>query len=222
MPEALTLLRRAYDYARQLKRDVWDFAVEVLVLRRVGLTNSDYRWLLCNGYVDHADEITLPGQDGRAFRRLGNLSFSKRTCFVLTESGAAFAEKVCGRPTGRSEIGGDGESGGDNGAVQQTPEWDRDRQELRLGRIVVKQFKVPAPNQETILAAFEEERWPPRIDDPLPPQAEQDAKRRLHDTINGLNKNQKSQLLHFLGDGSGQGIRWELIPPRRRRSGSGP
>jgi hypothetical protein len=34
---------------------------------------------------------------------------------------------------------------------------------------VVKEFKLPAPNQETILTAFQEEGWPPRIDDPLPP-----------------------------------------------------
>ena len=54
------------------------------------------------------------------------------------------------------------------------PTWDRDRQELRRGEYVVKQFKVPSPNQETILAAFEEEHRPPRIDDPLPPQFDQE------------------------------------------------
>ena len=89
------------------------------------------------------------------------------------------------------------------------PHWDRDRQELRVGNVVVKQFKVPAPNQEMIIAAFEEEGWPPRIDDPLPPHPQQDSKRRLHDTINSLNRNQREELIRFLGDGSGQGIRWE-------------
>ena len=65
-------------------------------------------------------------------------------------------------------------------------------------------------NQERILAAFEEEGWPVHIDDPLPPHPEQDSKRRLHDTINSLNRNQKKRLIQFLGNGNGQGIRWEL------------
>jgi hypothetical protein len=82
---------------------------------------------------------------------------------------------------------------------------------LRVGEVVVKQFKVPAANQERILAAFEEDGWPIRIDDPLPPAVEQDPKRRLHDTINSLNRNQKRPLIRFIGDGSGQGIRWQLV-----------
>jgi hypothetical protein len=96
-------------------------------------------------------------------------------------------------------------------AIEGKPRWDYQRQELRLGDAIVKQFKVPAANQERILAAFEEEGWPVRIDDPLPPNAEQNPKRRLHDTINSLNRNQKQHLIRFTGDGSGQGIRWELV-----------
>jgi hypothetical protein len=93
----------------------------------------------------------------------------------------------------------------------QIPQWDKERQELRLGDLVVKQFKVPAPNQELILAAFQEEGWPPRMDDPLPPHPEQDSKRRLHDTITTLNRHQKHRLIRFSGDGSGEGVRWELL-----------
>jgi hypothetical protein len=85
-----------------------------------------------------------------------------------------------------------------------------DRQELFLGRVLVKRFKVPAPNQVLILAVLEEDCWPPRIDDPLPPQPELDAKRRLHDTINALNRRQAAPLIRFTGDGRGQGICWEL------------
>lgn len=91
-----------------------------------------------------------------------------------------------------------------------SPTWDRDRQQLRVGKVIVKEFKVPASNQEAILAAFQEENWPPRIDDPLSPAPDQDPKRRLHDTINSLNRNQKQALVRFLGDGSGQGVRWEF------------
>jgi hypothetical protein len=32
----------------------------------------------------------------------------------------------------------------------------------------------------------------------------------LHDTIKALNRKQKVCLVRFMGDGSGEGIRWEL------------
>jgi hypothetical protein len=107
-----------------------------------------------------------------------------------------------------------------SGGPVKVPTWDRDRQELRWGDKIVKQFKVPSPNQETILAAFAEEQWPPRIDDPLTPQLEQDPKRRLHDTINTLNRNQKNPLIRFFGDGSGQGVRWEPAVEGTHRNGA--
>ena len=75
----------------------------------------------------------------------------------------------------------------------------------------MKQFKVPSPTQEALLAAFEEEGWPAAIDDPLPPISGQDPKSRMRNTIRHLNANQKNRLLYFRGDGSGQRILWE--PP---------
>ncbi len=91
------------------------------------------------------------------------------------------------------------------------PRWDGDLQELRVSGVIVKQFKVPAPNQEMILSAFQEENWPVRIDDPLPPAHDQDSKRRLHDTIVSLNRNHKSRFIRFMGDGTGEGVRWTLV-----------
>jgi hypothetical protein len=79
-----------------------------------------------------------------------------------------------------------------------------------VGVEIVKEFKLPSPNQETVLMAFEEEGWPPRIDDPLSPLPQLDPRRRLHDTIKALNRKQKQDLIRFMGDGSGEGIRWEL------------
>ena len=55
----------------------------------------------------------------------------------------------------------------------------------------MKQYRVPSFCQEAILEAFEEEGWPPAIDDPLPPHPEQDPKRRLRNTIKSLNANQE-------------------------------
>jgi len=91
------------------------------------------------------------------------------------------------------------------------PHWDRQCRVLRVGQYVVKQYKRPSPNQEMVLAAFEEENWPPRIDDPLPPQGEQEPKCRLHDTIKWLNRNHEHCLMRFLGDGTGEGVRWQLV-----------
>jgi hypothetical protein len=204
---ALVVLLEAFDYAVELGRPVWDFAVEIGVLRRAGLTNSDLRWLVCQGIVEHGAEGTGADQKCRMFHRTGVLTFRKQTCFVLTEIGAELARNQCNSLAQP-----------DNPARQPprapntpvVPEWDKERQELRVGGLVVKQFKVPAPNQEMILAAFQEEGWPPRIDDPLPPQAGQNPCRRLHDTIMSLNRHQKHPLLRFSGDGSGEGVRWEF------------
>jgi hypothetical protein len=202
-----SILLEAYDYARQLQRPAWDFAVEIHCLRETGLSNSDLRLLACQQLVEHAAEMNRAGQEGRVFQTTGPLTFTNRTCFVLTETGAALARQARVSATSSPQVHDPPIA---TAGLPPVPKWDKQRQELRLGKLVVKQFKVPAPNQETILAAFEEEHWPPRIEDPLPPQPDQDAKRRLHDTINTLNRHQRHQLIHFLGDGTGEGVRWQL------------
>jgi len=75
---------------------------------------------------------------------------------------------------------------------------------------VIKRYRVPSYTQEAVLNAFEEEGWPARIDDPLLPHPDQDAKRHLNDTIRRLNRNRRAPLIHFSGDGTGQGVLWEL------------
>lgn len=80
----------------------------------------------------------------------------------------------------------------------------------------MKQYRVPSPTQEIILTVFEEEGWPARIDDPLPPDPEVPPKRRLHETIWRLNRNQRARLIHFSGDGTGQGVLWELVAQGHR------
>jgi hypothetical protein len=102
-------------------------------------------------------------------------------------------------------------SNGNGSAALLTPKWDRDRRQLRLGASIIKEFKVPAVNQEIVLAVFEEEHWPPKIDDPLPRKPDIDPQRRLHDTINSLNRRQRHRLLHFGADGLGRGIRWDMV-----------
>lgn len=232
----LQMLLQALDYAHELDRDVWEFAVELPVLQKAGLSSSDLRWLVCKGYADHAREITSESNSGRSFRYQKNLAMWKRSCFVLTNLGVDFAQNsdmqlstqnnestpprvYSSRLQAGAYVEGDnsatnGERDGSaartDDCKSMTPTWDCDRQELRLGPQVVKEFRLRSPNQVTILTAFEEEEWPAKIDDPLPPHTDIDVKQRLHDTIKSLNRNQKRPLIRFRGDGTGEGIRWEL------------
>ncbi len=89
------------------------------------------------------------------------------------------------------------------------PHWDAALRVLYVGSRVIKRYRVPSPTQEAILVAFEEEGWPQRIDDPLPPQPGQDAKCRLHDAIKRLNRHHQHGLLRFFGDGTGEGVCWK-------------
>jgi hypothetical protein len=199
---ALALLVQAREYARQLHRDAWQFAVEIGPLAAAGLTNSTLRWLVCQGHVEHAIEVTPPGDGQRRFQPVASLALPEGTCFVLTDKGAALARGLAGL-SAVSERPAAGEP-----VVK--PRWDGELRVLWCGGVVVKEFRRPAPNQELVLAAFEEESWPAQIDDPLPGSSELDAKQRLHDTIIRLNRNQKSRRLVFRGDGSGKGVRWSL------------
>ncbi len=213
---ALILLWESRRYARELQRSRWDFAVEIGELRHVGMATSDLRWLICKDLVEHAMEVDPGEGEKRRFQPCnGSLRFDRTTCFVLTDPGITFARDILSAQPASPDPG-NGQSNGrqHNGTVAKLkPTWDSDLQELRLSVHVIKQFKVPAVNQERILAAFQEEDWPVRIDDPLPPNHEQNSKRRLHDTINSLNRNQKQSLIRFMGDGSGEGIRWDLVDP---------
>jgi hypothetical protein len=218
----LVQLLEAHDFARDAGCNTWDFALGIDELQVAGLLSSDFRWLICKGLIEHASE-TAPGDGAcRRFRKGHRLRFRKDSCFVLTIDGVAFVTWMLhhGQRDGsrrpswanlRERGGGRSRMPSEPPLLPAVPVWDRDRQELRLGDVVVKQFKVPAANQERILAAFEEEGWPIRIDDPLPPVFDQDPKARLHDTIVSLNRNQKHPLLRFYGDGTGQGVRWGRV-----------
>ncbi len=207
---AMALLLQADDYAVQTSRDRWEFAVEIRTLLELGLTRNDLRWLLRMRYVDQAREVSAHGEDGRAFRPTVGLKFTKRTCFVLTKEGIAANRRL--RDGGSlSHADSTAVSGGAHAyTTPRRPKWDPESRELSLAGRVVKRFRWHAFNQERVLAAFEEEDWPQRIDDPLSPKNGQDSKRRLSDTIKWLNRKQQNRLLHFRGDGSGEGVIWEF------------
>lgn len=211
----LSILQTALDYADDTNSDPWDFAVSIPRLRELGIDETDLRWLVRKGLVKHAREVTLLGDDGREFRSTGDLTFCKRTCFVLTEAAGANHGSVASDPPQSAYPNRTSVCSTSNGRVVTRPtvSWDADTRRLCVNGQVVKRFKWPAANQEIVLNAFQEEGWPERIDDPLPPQPDQNPKRRLSDTIKCLNRKQTNHLIHFHGDGTGEGIIWAFERP---------
>jgi hypothetical protein len=195
--QGLTLLRETREVAEESQRDPWEFALEIAQLHAAGLSNTDLRRLLLAGLVEHGvEQYRLRGS--RQFRRLTGLALPADTCFVLTEAGVQAAFEAAALPLGAGA------------ALTQSvlPCWNSSLRLLCWKGAVVKRFRLPATNQETILSVFEEESWPARIDDPLKQGESIDPKTRLRDAIKALNRNQVNRLLSFRGDGTGRGILW--------------
>ncbi len=105
-PAALRYLAEAADFARELGRDRWDFAVEIQTFRELGLTNNDFRWLVCKGLVECQREITAVGDTCRVFQPDCPLSFSENACFVLSEAGLAYMRSGPASPETSGRGGG--------------------------------------------------------------------------------------------------------------------
>ncbi len=202
----LRRLQSAYLMAIQMKRDPWDFAIEI---SDVGSADtSDLRSLIYKGLMEHRAETTSQGSPRRTFQNETDVMLSSRSCFIITPQGI---RTLVAWMSSRPESDGTQASVG-TGDHQQTPVWDSNRRELRLGDRVVKLFRWPAQNQETILNAFQAQGWPAMIADPLPQDPNICAKRRLHDTIKCLNRRRIQKLIKFRGDGTGRGVKLELMP----------
>jgi len=127
--------------------------------------------LLCKKLVHEASEYTPLGDSQRTFRFPGKLRFSRRSCFVLSDDGLVFARQLQQRLDSDDSPPAEQSSAVAVRGAGSGPYWDAAQRELKIGDTVVKKFRVPAPIQEQILAAFEEENWTFRIDDPLPPRS---------------------------------------------------
>jgi hypothetical protein len=210
---ALRVLLQAYDCARGLDRDIWQFAVEIEALVRLGVTSCELRKLVALDLVAHAVERSVRRSNGRRFCNMNSLAFDVNSCFVLTDKGemhvrqspvaAPFLQVAPASPVRGSELRAVGHTGS-------KPRWDFELRVLFLENHVVRKFKRPAPHQELIIASFQELEWDRRIDDPIPQEKGMDPKERLHDTIKKLNRGQSNQLIRFYGDGTGRGVCWEL------------
>jgi hypothetical protein len=203
-------LMRGAQYAHSTNKDLWHFAIEIHELIRLGLTTNDLRFLVELRYVAHGIERTAAGDTRRRFLSAIGPLFGRRSCFIVTPRGALAAQQFSDETDGRfrgTTIGPTQATTSVHGP--DTPTWDAERCTLYLGTRIVKRFKWHAANQARVLSAFQEEGWPVRIDDPLAPSPTVHAKRRLSDTIKCLNRKQHIKLIHFRGDGTGQGITWE-------------
>ncbi|QDT96841.1 hypothetical protein [Gimesia aquarii] len=238
----LYTLLKAFEYAVDTERSEMEFSVEVFRLKELHLTDGDLRWLVCKEFAVHGIETTVPAHKQRQFILDDSLVFNKRSCLALTLSGyhetldASLSSYdkpvdtiVTGDDPNKSQVTQEHSESkkilsfgtyqnivperSSESLKQMIPSWHSERRELYWNGTLIKRYKVPSPNQETVLTVFEEENWPVRIDDPLPLRDGVVPKRRLQDTIKSLNRNQRNSLIKFRGDGSGEGVMWEGLCP---------
>jgi hypothetical protein len=220
---AISLLRQACQLAESAACDAWDFAIELDELRRLGVTIGEVRWLMARGLALQAGELTTSGDGRRRFDAASPLSVRSNSCFVITDAGLTMARRLAdGAIAPLSDDPSSADRRNDPNRVRiavprdgsiaaPRPIYDDCRNEFFLGGQLVKRFRSPAPNQQTVLAAFQSLAWPNRIEDPLPPSGELCPRRRLSETIRALNRRQLQYVVRFCGDGSGRGVLWERV-----------
>ena len=196
---ALLLLLRGWELGSKGRRNLWELAVEIAELRKVGLTTVDLHWLVSEGYVQHAVEETKPGSAHRQFGVVGQAQFHERSCFVLTKTGARLARRLESTAHPQSAL---------------APYYDIRGGKLWVGGVLVKHFKQEASEQHKILKAFQRQGWPPRIVNPLTRRpGDAAAKIHLGEVIKRLNRCQHPAMIRFHGDGTGRRITWEIVTP---------
>jgi hypothetical protein len=193
-------LWKAFVCAQDLRIDPWEFALQLTHLLDLGIDKCDLRWLVLRGYVTFRDRA-------RRCQACANPPASSDPRFMLTEKGVLAA--------GLSGAGAQSRKSASSPQIdafcRQLPHWDSTLRLLTFDRRVVKRFRLPASNQEAVLATFEAAGWPQSIDDPLPFAPRQRSKERLHATIRCLNANHQNRLIRFCGNGTGEAVLWEPI-----------
>lgn len=197
----LSSLGEALEYATDLGTSPWTFALQIEDAKDFRVSKNDLRWMIGRGWIATADR-------SESYRGEVDpeIDLGAGSSFIISNLGL---EMLASHQSLEFQL-----SRGDRAASlvsASKPRWDGERHELTVLGNVVKRFRWPAANQEMILGVFEEERWPPRIDDPLPRANGLEPKRRLADTIKCLNRNQHSSLIRFRGDGTGEGVLWDLV-----------
>jgi hypothetical protein len=236
LTDGLALLVQAYLCARDVQGDPWDLGVEIASIHALGVSDTLLRWLSRKGAIQHRLELSKSGAGERTFAEGSPVRFTANSVLVLTDAGYALAghfglfatgdasprplrpPEAQGRiaPAPEPPVARCAECAASAGLHEEhgQPDWDAIRRELWFQGRLVKRFRLPAPNQESILMAFQEHGWPTRIVDPLPRLPSPLAQGRLRNTIGALNRSQIHELLRFHGDGTGEGVLWEAIADR--------
>jgi hypothetical protein len=193
----LPLLMEAQKDAEEARLDQWEFSLTSKELITAGMVITDLRWLVTHELVIHKYEKTVRSDSRRKFLSAPMRSLNDQSCFVLTQGGCKFIQEL-------TQILQTGGKKGD----KEVPMWNSSTRKLTWKEEVVKVFRTPAPCQERVLAVFEEENWPERIDDPLQGIHGHDQQQRLHYVVRRLNGKQRNSRIHFSRDGTGKGICW--------------
>jgi hypothetical protein len=128
---------------------------------------------------------------------------------MLTDPGIACALKLCSPADLAADRPGHAEFA-DSRRAKAVPDWDAVRRRLCFKGEIVKAFRVPAPNQEAVLNAFEQAQWPACIDNPLD-HCDHAGAHQLQQTIRALNRARARAVLRFRGDGTGTRVCWDVI-----------
>jgi len=91
-------------------------------------------------------------------------------------------------------------------AFSAVPKYDPSLCELSVNGVVILRLHKRR-NQHAVLCALEDQAWAARIEWPFAG----DSENQHRDTVYALNRGQIPPLIDFSCDGSGEGLRWELI-----------
>ncbi len=145
-----------------------------------------------------ADEYDRLGKD-RFFREvIGDIQSYRHSIGTDMDKTLPGIEVVHGRATdfGSLEVGA-------------KPSWDKDSYQLKLNGKTIRKVRAIGENVVQLLDVFEREKWPRKIEDPLPSaEGQQNDAQRLSDTVKSLNKN--LLMIKFHMDGTGRGVCWEF------------
>lgn len=88
------------------------------------------------------------------------------------------------------------------------PKWDEGKRQFLIDGVVVKQYRHTAANQTAMLQTFENNDWAERVPNPSGDSEE------TQQTLKELNKLAPANI-RFRADGTGEGLVWEAVGPRR-------
>jgi hypothetical protein len=209
--QALAILLKAQESASLLQVSLWEFAIGVTSLHRVGIDDTAIRLLIGLGLAECRIERIALRSRRRVLRPIRNLALPDTACLVVTKAGLAVGNQERHRfaqsrtPNGHvanQELGGD--------SLPQKPFWDKEGT-LRWGGQVVKHLRRHATCQRPILNGFEDAGWLRRIENPLPRIRGTNPKEQLRQAIRHLNEHHESKVMCFWEDSACQGIRWKPL-----------